>query len=313
MSNTRTTLAVRAPRTIGVLLAVFAALFAIFLLDGGPGSRRDRAPTATRTASAATCSSTASRSRASASRSTAPAASRRSRPTRRASGASASPSGTPTTRSPSTRTTLPEGIAVVDDEDDTPNVKEAQVGPGGRVTVNFFIGEGTAQRHELLRPAGPAHRQRPQLRPDARARGGRALAGLRHDRASRTSRTREMVTFGPVVAAALVGAGTARPAALGRPPDRGDPQRGARPAARRHHLETAAPKTRRRRPADDRQHRPLADAALHLPVLHRRRHDPAAVLVDREDPALRRRVDERRRHGRASPSASWSSSRSRSG
>lgn len=38
--------------------------------------------------------------------------------------------------------TLPEGIAVVDDEDDTPNEKEVTVGPGGRVTVNFFIGEG---------------------------------------------------------------------------------------------------------------------------------------------------------------------------
>jgi branched-chain amino acid transport system permease protein len=38
---------------------------------------------------------------------------------------------------------LPEGIAVVDETDDTPNVKEAEVGPGGRVTVNFFIGEGT--------------------------------------------------------------------------------------------------------------------------------------------------------------------------
>jgi branched-chain amino acid transport system permease protein len=37
---------------------------------------------------------------------------------------------------------LPEGIAVVDEADDTPNVKEAEVGPGGRVTVNFFIGEG---------------------------------------------------------------------------------------------------------------------------------------------------------------------------
>lgn len=38
--------------------------------------------------------------------------------------------------------TLPEGIAVVDETDDTPNVKDAEVGPGGRVTVNFFIGEG---------------------------------------------------------------------------------------------------------------------------------------------------------------------------
>ena len=39
-------------------------------------------------------------------------------------------------------TSLPEGIAVVDPEDDTPNVKDAAVGPGGRVSVNFFIGEG---------------------------------------------------------------------------------------------------------------------------------------------------------------------------
>lgn len=38
--------------------------------------------------------------------------------------------------------TLPEGIAVVESEDDSPNVKEVTVGAGGRVTVNFFIGEG---------------------------------------------------------------------------------------------------------------------------------------------------------------------------
>ncbi|HWR84701.1 MAG TPA: branched-chain amino acid ABC transporter permease [Rhodoglobus sp.] len=38
--------------------------------------------------------------------------------------------------------TLPEGIAVVDEEDDSPNEKETTVGPGGRVSVNFFIGEG---------------------------------------------------------------------------------------------------------------------------------------------------------------------------
>jgi neutral amino acid transport system permease protein len=39
--------------------------------------------------------------------------------------------------------TLPEGIAVVDEASDTPNVKEVTVGPGGRVTANYFIGEGT--------------------------------------------------------------------------------------------------------------------------------------------------------------------------
>ncbi|HWK19862.1 MAG TPA: branched-chain amino acid ABC transporter permease [Microbacteriaceae bacterium] len=43
--------------------------------------------------------------------------------------------------------TLPEGIAVVDETgaDETPNVKEVTVGPGGRVSVNFFIGAG--ERH----------------------------------------------------------------------------------------------------------------------------------------------------------------------
>src|SRR6478609_6363131 len=39
--------------------------------------------------------------------------------------------------------TLPEGIAVVEEGNDSPNVKEVTVGPGGRVSVNFFIGEGT--------------------------------------------------------------------------------------------------------------------------------------------------------------------------
>jgi neutral amino acid transport system permease protein len=40
--------------------------------------------------------------------------------------------------------TLPEGIAVVDETgaDSTPNEKEVEIGPGGRVTMNFFIGEG---------------------------------------------------------------------------------------------------------------------------------------------------------------------------
>jgi len=39
--------------------------------------------------------------------------------------------------------TLPEGIAVVDETSESPNVKEVTVGPGGRVTANYFIGEGT--------------------------------------------------------------------------------------------------------------------------------------------------------------------------
>jgi branched-chain amino acid transport system permease protein len=40
--------------------------------------------------------------------------------------------------------TLPEGIAVIDDTgaDETPNSRDVTVGPGGRVTANFFIGQG---------------------------------------------------------------------------------------------------------------------------------------------------------------------------
>lgn len=38
--------------------------------------------------------------------------------------------------------TLPEGIAVIDETVENPNVREVTVGPGGRVTANFFIGEG---------------------------------------------------------------------------------------------------------------------------------------------------------------------------
>ena len=40
--------------------------------------------------------------------------------------------------------TLPDGIAVIDEtgEDDTPNVKEAMIGPSGSTVMNFFIGRG---------------------------------------------------------------------------------------------------------------------------------------------------------------------------
>jgi len=38
--------------------------------------------------------------------------------------------------------TLPEGIAVVEEGVENPNVKTATVGPGGRVSVNYFIGQG---------------------------------------------------------------------------------------------------------------------------------------------------------------------------
>ena len=38
--------------------------------------------------------------------------------------------------------TLPEGIAVVDEGDDTPNVKEVTIGQSGNAVMNFFIGRG---------------------------------------------------------------------------------------------------------------------------------------------------------------------------
>ncbi|WAB84879.1 branched-chain amino acid ABC transporter permease [Microcella daejeonensis] len=40
--------------------------------------------------------------------------------------------------------TLPEGIAVIDEEglDDTPNVRDVTIGPSGSTVANFFIGEG---------------------------------------------------------------------------------------------------------------------------------------------------------------------------
>lgn len=38
--------------------------------------------------------------------------------------------------------TLPAGIAVVDEEDETPNVKEVTIGPSGSGVMNFFIGRG---------------------------------------------------------------------------------------------------------------------------------------------------------------------------
>lgn len=38
--------------------------------------------------------------------------------------------------------TLPEGIAVIDEEDETPNVREVTVGQSGSTVANFFIGQG---------------------------------------------------------------------------------------------------------------------------------------------------------------------------
>ncbi|MEO8093948.1 MAG: branched-chain amino acid ABC transporter permease [Pseudolysinimonas sp.] len=104
-------------------------------------------------------------------------------------------------------TTLPPGIAVVDPADNTPNVREAVVGNAGRVTVNFFIGEGT--RHvtsffdQLVQRIVNGLSFGLML---ALASVGLSLVfgttGLSNFAHS------ELVTFGPVVLAGLVGAST---------------------------------------------------------------------------------------------------------
>jgi branched-chain amino acid transport system permease protein len=106
--------------------------------------------------------------------------------------------------------TLPAGIAVVDPEDDTPNVKEAEMGQGGRITVNFFIGEGernvTSFWDQLVQRVVTGLNFGLMLALAAVGLslvfGTTGISNFAHA---------EMVTFGPVVVAALsglIGAGT---------------------------------------------------------------------------------------------------------
>lgn len=113
--------------------------------------------------------------------------------------------------------TLPEGIAVVDPEDDSPNVKEAEMKNGGRTTVNFFIGEGernvTSFFDQLVQRIVNGASFGLMLALAAvgltLVYGTTGISNFAHA---------EMVTFGPVVAAALVGAGTvALPLWIGLP------------------------------------------------------------------------------------------------
>ncbi|MEO8261868.1 MAG: branched-chain amino acid ABC transporter permease [Pseudolysinimonas sp.] len=103
--------------------------------------------------------------------------------------------------------TLPTGIAVVDPEDDSPNVKEAVVGAGGRVTVNFFIGEGTRNVTSFFD-------QLVQRLVNGLSFGLMlALAAVGLSLVFGTTGISnfahaEMVTFGPIAVAALVGVGT---------------------------------------------------------------------------------------------------------
>lgn len=104
--------------------------------------------------------------------------------------------------------TLPEGIAVIDDtgEDETPNEVEAELGAGGRVAVNFFIGEGERSTVSMVDQIV----QRVIQGVNFGLMLGLAAVGLSlvygTTRLSNFSHA-EMVTFGAVAASGLVGAG----------------------------------------------------------------------------------------------------------
>ena len=122
----------------------------------------------------------------------------------------------------------------------------------------------------------------------------------------------EMVTFGAIAAFAARRPGDSRTPAvarLSRSPSSSAPCLGLlldmilwRPLRRRRVG---------RRPAHDRQHRPLAGAALHLPALHRRWHAAASGFVPRRKiPLFGAVADERHRRGlarRSRSSSSWGS------
>ena len=144
MPTTRTALAIRAPRTIGVLLALLAALFAVVLTLAGPALSASAADGDPYRVSGNVQLD--------------------GKPLEGVHLTIEGPGGkqevdtdadgkwhvnvpekNATYKITLDESTLPDGIAVVEEGNDTPNVKEAEMGAGGRVTVNFFIGEG--ERH----------------------------------------------------------------------------------------------------------------------------------------------------------------------
>jgi neutral amino acid transport system permease protein len=216
VSNTRTTHAVRVPRRIGVLLAVFAALFAVFLMTAPPASaavgdeddpyrisgnvQLDGEPLEGVTLTI-----------------DGPGGKQEVETDENGQWRVGVPEKNAEYVITLDEETLPQGIAVVDPEDDTPNVKEAEVGNGGRVTVNFFIGEGTRNVtsffDQLIQRIVNGLSFGLMLALAAvgltLVYGTTGISNFAHA---------EMVTFGPVVAAALVGAGTvALPLWIGLP------------------------------------------------------------------------------------------------
>jgi branched-chain amino acid transport system permease protein len=141
VSTTRTALAARAPRTIGVMLAFVAAIFAFVLMTAGPVAA---APSADGDPYRVSGNVQLDGEPLEGVHLTidGPGGKQEVETDENGQWRVSVPEKNETYTVTLDEETLPEGIAVVDPEDDSPNVKEAEVGQGGRVTVNFFIGEG---------------------------------------------------------------------------------------------------------------------------------------------------------------------------
>lgn len=203
MTTTRTALATRVPRTIGVMLAFIAALFAVVLITAGPV--------------AASPSADGDPYRVSGNVQLdgeplegvhltidGPGGPQEVETDENGQWRVSVPERNETYTVTLDEETLPPGIAVVDPDDDSPNIKEAEVGQGGRVTVNFFIGEGqrnvTSFWDQLVQRVVTGLSFGLMLALAAVGLslvfGTTGLSNFAHA---------EMVTFGPVVVAALVG------------------------------------------------------------------------------------------------------------
>jgi neutral amino acid transport system permease protein len=206
VSDTRTALAARAPRQIGVLVALFAAFVAIFLMTAGPATA---APSADGDPFRVSGNVQLDGNPLPGVHLTidGPGGKQEVETDDKGQWKVSVPEKNTTYTVTLDESTLPAGIAVVDAEDDTPNVKEAEIGAGGRVTVNFFIGEGT--RHvtsffdQLVQRlvSGVSFGLMLALAAVGLSLvfGTTGVSNFAHG---------EMVTFGPVVLAAMVGAGT---------------------------------------------------------------------------------------------------------
>lgn len=203
MATTRTALSRRAPRTIGVVLAFFAALFAVVLMTAGPVSA---APSADGDPYRVSGNVQLDGRPLEGVRLTidGPGGLQEVFTDEKGQWRVSVPERNATYTVTLDEETLPPGIAVVDEADDSPNIKEAEVGQGGRVTVNFFIGKGernvTSFFDQLVQRVVTGLSFGLMLALAAVGLslvfGTTGLSNFAHA---------EMVTFGPVMVAALVG------------------------------------------------------------------------------------------------------------